>query len=100
MRWNPCVPKMKETVLIWINSLPGYRRHTTLIDRGELDGILEGARERAGIESRHLAYRYLALRFLAYNIGYGKSVHIRRDRQATSFRRRLEGAAESDLLSC
>ena len=35
--------------------IPEYRRHTTLIDRGELDGILEGARERAGIGSRHLA---------------------------------------------
>ena len=55
MLWNPCVPKMKETVLIWINSLPEYRRHTTLIDRGEPDGILEDARERAGIASRHLA---------------------------------------------
>ena len=55
MLWNPFVPKMKETVLIWINSLPEYRRHTTLIDRGEPDGILEGARERAGIGSRYLA---------------------------------------------
>ena len=55
MLWNPCVPKMKETVLIWINSLPEYRRHTTLIDRGEPDGILEGARERAGIGIRYLA---------------------------------------------